>query len=296
MKIGLCDVDGHNFPNLPLMKIAAHHKQRGDTVEWWMPLSRYDVVYKSKVFDFTPDLAYAPMADAVVEGGTGYGIAGNLPDEIEHIAPDYSIYPQFPEAYGFLTRGCPRACPFCIVADKEGRTSRRVADLKEFWSGQKEIKLLDPNLLACQEHEAILQQLIDSGASVDFTQGLDIRLVTTENAKLITKVKIKTIHFAWDNPKQDLINDFIRFKEFSEIDRRKLGVYVLTNFDSTFEEDLYRVYTLRDIGFSPYVMVFDKAHAPKQVVQLQSWVNNRIAFNVCKKFEDFDRGAHRKRG
>lgn len=294
LKIGVCDVDGHNFPNLPLMKLAAYHKRRGDDVGWWMPLEQYDVVYKSKVFTFTPDIEYSPMADLVVEGGTGYESAKVLPDEIEHITPDYSMYPQHKEAYGFLTRGCPRACPFCIVADKEGRASRKVADLNEFWSGQREIKLLDPNLLACADHETLLMQLIDSGAWVDFTQGLDIRLVTKENTELLTRVKVKNIHFAWDNPKQDLTADFQRFKTLSGIDKRKLGVYVLTNFDSTLDEDLHRVYTLRDLGYSPYVMVFDKEHAPIEVLRLQSWVNNRIAFNVCARFEDFDRNAHRK--
>ena len=255
---------------------------------WWVALEKYDLVYKSKVFDFTPEIEYPIYADRVVEGGSGYGLDNHLPDEVEHIMPDYSLYPQFNAAYGFLTRGCPRACPFCIVAPKEGAQSVKVADLSEFWNGQKQIKLLDPNLLACKEHETLLQQLIDSGAWVDFTQGLDIRLVTEKNAELLRRVKVKNIHFAWDNPKQDLSAQFRRFKELSGIDYRKLGVYVLTNFDSTHEEDLHRIYTLRDLGYSPYVMIYDKANAPRKTRMLQRWVNNRIIFKTVQRFEDYD--------
>ena len=164
MKIGLIDMDNISkkrvsFPNLPLMKLSAYHKKHGDCVDWWVALEKYDLVYKSKVFDFTPEIEYPIYADRVVEGGSGYGLDNHLPDEVEHIMPDYSLYPQFNAAYGFLTRGCPRACPFCIVAPKEGARSVKVADLSEFWNGQKQIKLLDPNLLACKEHEDLLQQL-----------------------------------------------------------------------------------------------------------------------------------------
>lgn len=142
--------------------------------------------------------------------------------------------------------------------------------------------------LACKDHEDLLRQLIESGAWVDFTQGLDIRLVTERNTELLRRVKVKNIHFAWDNPKQDLSGHFQRFKELSGIDYRKLGVYVLTNFDSTHEEDLHRIYTLRDLGYSPYVMIYDKANAPRKTRLLQRWVNNRIIFKTVPRFEDYD--------
>lgn len=166
MKIGLIDVDSHNFPNLALMKISAHHKARGDTVDWWNGFIHYDIVYKSRVFDdtYSADHITVKDADMIIAGGTGYDLTNKLPNEIEHQYPDYSIYPHHSEAYGFLTRGCPRNCPFCIVGEKEGRVSRHVADLSEFWRGQEKIKLLDPNLLACKNHESLLQQLISSGA------------------------------------------------------------------------------------------------------------------------------------
>lgn len=304
MRIGLIDVDGHNFPNLPVMKLSAYHKARGDSVEWYDPLfsGQMDVVYKSKVFDFTPDYQYPIQADLVIRGGTGYYYPSGgpeLPPDVEHIYPDYGLYDISDTAYGFLTRGCPRGCKFCVVGSKEGRTSRKVADLSEFWRGQKVIKLLDPNLLACKGHIEILQQLVDSGAWVDFTQGLDIRLITEDNVSLLDKIKVKMLHFAWDNPRQDLTQDFKRFNRLSKLrDYRKKGVYVLTNFGSTFEEDLHRIYTLRDLGFDPYVMIYDKEHAPDQIRQLQRWVNNKIIFHSgsAQTFEDYRRWQNGQKG
>ena len=118
MIIGLHDSDNTGFPNYALMKISAWHKARGDSVEWFMPLMRYDKVYSSKVFTFTPEDPYLP--ENTIRGGTGYGIYGTLPDEIDAMYPDYSIYPDCDYAIGFLTRGCIRKCPWCIVPRKEG--------------------------------------------------------------------------------------------------------------------------------------------------------------------------------
>lgn len=200
MIVGLIDVDGHNFPNLALMKISAWHKAQGDRVEWWWGLGgEYDLVYMSKVFDstYTPDIPEPLNAKRIIKGGTGYGLDNRLPDEIEHIYPDYSIYPELTKetAYGFLTRGCPRACDFCIVARKEGRRSVKVADLSEWWSGQKRIELLDPNLLACPDHMNLLQQLKESGSQVNFNQGLDARFLTPANIEAINAIRLKDIHF-----------------------------------------------------------------------------------------------------
>ena len=294
MNIGLIDVDGHNYPNLALMKISAWHKAKGDTVEWCLPLFHYDIVYQSKVFDetYSPDIDWTPLADKVIKGGTGYGLENKLPDEIEHIYPDYSIYDHITTdtAYGFLTRGCPRGCKFCIVAGKEGRKSYKVANLSEFWRGQKHIELLDPNILACREHINLLEQLADSKAWVSFNQGLDIRFTNEENIALLNQIKVKEIHFAWDNPKDDLRPYFERYKAFAK--HKPHGeygtVYCLTNFGSTMEENLYRIYTLRDLGYAPYVMIYDKPHAPREVRLLQRWCNNRIIFKSCSRFEDYD--------
>jgi hypothetical protein len=296
VKVGLIDVDGHNFPNLALMKISAWHKAQGDDVEWCFPMSHYDIVYQSKVFDntYSPDIDWIPQSDKIIKGGTGYGLDNTLPYEIEHIYPDYSIYPEITRdtAYGFLTRGCPRGCKFCIVASKEGRRSYKVADLHEFWRGQKRIELLDPNILACKDHPDLLSQLVDSRAWVNFNQGLDIRLTNEENIALINQVKVKQIHFAWDNADDDLKPYFERYKALAthKPHGRYGMVYCLTNFGSTMEENLYRIYTLRDLGYDPYVMIYDKPNAPKEIKQLQRWVNNKFIFKSCDKFEDYKKG------
>lgn len=297
MKIGLIDVDSHNFPNLALMKISAWHKAQGDDVEWCFPMNHYDVVYQSKVFDdtYSPDIDWYPQADKIIKGGTGYGLDNTLPYEIEHIYPDYSIYPELTKdtAYGFLTRGCPRGCKFCIVAEKEGRRSVKVSDLSEFWRGQKKIVLLDPNILACREHTDLLQQLIDSKAYVDFNQGLDIRITNERNIELINQIKVNNIHFAWDNADDNLKPYFERYGELAKHKPHgHLGtVYCLTNFGSTMEQNLYRIYTLRDMGYKPYVMVYDKPNAPKEIKQLQRYCNNIKIFRTCKTFEEYKNGV-----
>jgi len=289
-RVGLIDVDSHNFPNLALMKISAYHKAKGDQVEWAIPMLKYDIVYQSKVFDFTPDENIAIQCEQLIKGGTGYDLDNKLPPEIENIYPDYSLYNIKNTAYGFLTRGCPRNCPFCIVGKKEGLKSYQVADLKQFWNRQREIVLLDPNLLACKNRIELLQQLIDSGAWVDFTQGLDIRLMTDDVIDKIKQLKIKMLHFAWDREKDSdiIIRNLIAFKKATNIDMRKARVYVLTNYETTFDFDLYRVYKLREMGYDPYIMVYNKTKAPKKIRRLQRWVNNKFIFRSCERFEDYN--------
>jgi len=290
MKIGLIDVDSHNFPSLPLMKLSAYHKARGHDVEFCKKKKHYDIVYKSKVFTFTPDINYMPKADQVIEGGTGYESPVVLPKEIENICPDYNLYPQYDEAYGFITRGCPRNCPYCVVTQKEGPISKQVAEVREFLGGQGTIKLLDPNLLACKDREKILIQLAETGAWVDFTQGLDIRLVDKGIVQLLNNIKIKIAHFAWDNEKEDLTAQFKLFRKHTNInDFRRRTVYILTNYTSSHADDLGRVYALRDMGFNPYVMIYDKDNAPYETRLLQRWINNRRIFGNITTFEEYDR-------
>lgn len=296
MKIGLIDVDGHNYPNLALMKLSAWHKSQGDTVEWWWGWGQYDRVYMSKVFDetYTPDIPEPINAAEIIKGGTGYGLDNRLPDKIEHIYPDYSLYPELTKdtAYGFLTRGCPRGCHFCIVAKKEGRKSSKVADLSEWWSGQKNIVLMDPNLLACPDHMELLDQLADSKAWVDINQGLDCRLLTEKNIGAINQLKLREIHFAWDYMKES--QSVLRGLElYAGLANRKPHgqygtVFCLTNYDTTMEENLYRIYTLRDMGYDPYVMIYDKPHAPREVRLLQRWCNNRLIFRSEPDFYKYN--------
>lgn len=307
MNVGLIDVDSHNFPNLAMMKISAYHKAKGDNVEWHTPLLHYDLVYVSKVFGdeySAPDFS-AIRADRIIYGGTGFAISvdngkevytkekdGELPYEIEHMYPDYSLYPKLTKdtAFGFLTRGCPNHCEFCLVSQKEGRVSRKVADLSEFWNGQRNIKLLDANLLACRDHLKCLEELRDSQANVDFTQGLDARCITRKNAELLSQIKIKTVHFAFDfmkNEKQ-ILEGLRIVKEYLNYEDRKTIVYMLTNYDTTIEQDLYRIEKISELGYLPDVRIYRKNALPKRHIlrDLQRWCNNRILYQSCS-FEDY---------
>lgn len=180
MKIGLVDVDGHNFPNLALMKISAYHKQRGDKVSWAEPLfANYDKVYKSKVFTFTED-DHTPYSCEVVKGGTGYDIVSSLPKEIDTMQPDYSIYPFIDNhtAYGFLTRGCPNRCKWCIVPKKEGPVKPYMTVDEIATNGRTSLVLMDNNVLASPYGLSQIEIIADRGYKVDFNQGLDARLIT----------------------------------------------------------------------------------------------------------------------
>lgn len=301
MNIGLIDVDCTSYPNLVLMKLSAWHKSQGDTVDLLTPndvldgdslFNPHDKLIGACVFTKNMGIVEALRTQGADVAGCGTDDKRVLPDEIEHIYPDYSLYGITDTAYGFLSRGCPRGCPFCIVAGKEGKKSHKVANLSEWWQGQKFIKLCDPNLLACPEHMELLEQLADSGAYVDVNQGFDARLLTPEIIEAMNKVKISVVHFAWDNPKDnDVPKKLAMFSELSNIQGKtayvRKKVYCLTNYWSSFDEDLQRVYWLRDNGYDPYVMIYDKDNAPKKIRRLQRWVNNKRIFRSCKRFEEY---------
>lgn len=311
MRIGLIDVDGHRYPNLPLMKLSAWHKEKGDAVVWYEPLFHnvgdpFDVVYMSKVFSFSPDYPYGINCKKLVRGGSGYAIELvngkevynkendiDLPYEIEHIYPDYSIYPEYTQdtAFGFLTRGCHRKCSFCHVFSKEG-CSHKVADLSEFWRGQKNIVLCDPNILACKEHIVLLQQLVDSKAKVEFNQGIDIRLVNDDNLELLQKIRLDKIHIAYDRYQdKKVIEQKIRmFCRKTGYDRNhgRLMCYILVNYDTSLSQDVERIQFCRDMNISPYPMIYDKKHCDPVYRKLQRWCNNVIFWKV-PTFEEYNK-------
>jgi len=307
MNIGLIDVDSHNFPNLPLMKISAYHKGLGDNVEFYNHEKHYGKVYASKVFTESMEKYKDINAHEVIKGGSGYDLKNKLPYEIEHQYPDYDLY-NCDFAIGWLTRGCPRVNhSFCITPKKDGCKAVKVADLKEFWKGQKVVSLLDQNLLACKDKYELLKQMADSKVSFLFDGGLDVRFMTKELTKALKQVKVKEYHFAWDDPKEDLESKFKLFRDEKVANTGQVGVYVLVNYWSTIEEDLHRIYVLRSMGYMPYVMIYDKQKYVdsrgkwlkgidvdeetlrhfKTCQHMQRWANNRALIKSVPDFEDY---------
>lgn len=323
MKIGMIDLDAKNqkkpFPNLSLMKLSAWHKQQGDEVRWYDG-THCDIVYVSKVFSWTPDYENEINADKVIKGGSGFAIRlvdgrevydksrdPSLPYEVEHIYPDYSLYGITDTAYGFIQRGCPRGCDFCHVKEMQGLKPHKVANLSEFWDGQKKIVLLDPNISTMKDWKDVFQQLIDSGAEVDFSQGLDIRTMTPEKIEMLKQIKVKNIHFAWDRYEDGkfVIPKLKMFQEMTGWKRNKVTVYVLTNFGTTIEQDLQRITFIRSLNFQPYVMRYDKEHIKKgsEINALARWVNFVPLFWKYETFDDYKqmlrdqkKSLHRKEG
>lgn len=205
-KIGLHDSEkeylkGKTFPNYALMKISAYHKSIGDEVEWWCPLEKYDKVYSSKIFDFTPENPYLPPD--TVKGGTGYDIHSVLPAEIDKMFPDYSIYPECDYAIGYITRGCPNNCRWCIVPEKEGGIKPYRTWEQLVRQDSRKLILMDNNILACEYGIHQLESLSKTNYRIDLNQGMDARLVDERIASILSRLKwIKYIRFSCDTISQ----------------------------------------------------------------------------------------------
>ncbi|MCM1093766.1 MAG: hypothetical protein NC421_07420 [Lachnospiraceae bacterium] len=287
MKIGLIDVDGHNFPNFALMRISAWHKSQGDSVEWIEPIYwDYDRAYQSKIFTFSPDID-RPFPCEVVKGGTGYDIQSRLPQEIEQsTAMDYSLYPQYNFSIQFFSRGCIRNCPFCLVKEKEGHI--HAVEPVQLNPNGRHIEVLDNNFFANPEWKFAVDYLLAQRQKINL-HGVDVRIMNEEQAYWLNKLPLhKSIHIAWDLPQIDLtdkLREVIRY-----IKPWKLMCYVLVGFNSTIEQDLYRIERLRELGIKPYVMPyrdFENKTKPSQYAKdLAQYVNKPMIFKSCK-FEDF---------
>lgn len=320
--VGLIDVDGHNYPNLCLMKISAYYKSIGAQVEWWNrdENKRYDIVFMSKIFSdaYSPDIPEPTNAVRVVKGGTGYAIKLEngkeiyykeldppLPAQVESIYPDYSLYPEYTgyglplkkqTAYGFLTRGCPMKCDFCHVSKKEGRCTHKVSKLSNFWNGQGTIRLSDPNILAYPKATDLLAELNETGSKIDFNQGLDARRIDSEKAELLARMKLVTPHFALDTMESiEAVTKGIRLyvdaykKIHGNWNWRKAKIFCLTNFNTTHEQDMERIKIIQECECQPYVMIYDKPSAPAITRRLQRWANNTRLFSKTKDFNEYQK-------
>lgn len=292
MKIGLIQVDG-KIPNLALMKLSAFHKKIGDELYLIKPhvvsrcLVNFDKVYISCIFEENrrmAELITKQYANSLL-GGIGSGNNEKLPLEIEHMMPDYDMF-GCKYSLGFTTRGCIRKCPFCKVHIHEGMI-RTNADIYEFWNTKhKHIVLLDNNILASPSHfKKIAEQIMKENLTVDFNQGLDIRLVNDENAEILSQLRIKPeLRFAFDNIniEQDVIKGIEILKNHG-ITRAMW--YVLVGFDSTINGDLYRFNLLKKLGQRAYCMRHKNSKNQRMYSELSSWVNQQKFFLSM----DFDR-------
>lgn len=295
MKIGLIDVDGHHFPNLALGKISRHHKQQCDSVEWYDPFEHYDKVYMAKVFTFTQEYEYFINADEVEKGGTGYDIHKTLPDFIDRLQPDYSIYNNVDNktAYGFLTRGCPNKCFWCIVPKKEGK-QHPYMDVEEIAiEGRTNLILMDNNVLASDYGLQQIEKIIEKGYRVDFNQALDARLVTEDIAKLLARVKwLNQIRFGCDTPKQivwceNAMNMIDKFR------KRPASYLMYTMISDDMDEAYTRLSHFRDNKRVRIVaQPFRDVDNPNQIIpqwqkDMARWAMRREIYAVCD-FKDFE--------
>jgi hypothetical protein len=283
-KIALIDVDGHNFPNLAIMKLSAFHKANNDTVQWYdMFGGKFDIVYKSKVFTYTTDYMYSINADKIIKGGSGYDYSIKLDAEIEHIMPDYSIYKKN-EAYGFFTRGCPNKCGWCLVPNKEGVLCDN-ADIEEFWNGQKEAILLDNNVLASDFGLKQIEKCIKLGIKLDFNQGLDCRIIAKNEsiAELLSNVK-------WSKPLRmacDTFSQIEYIEKATELLRKykttpsNYFIYVLVK---DVQDALKRVEILRKLKLDPFAQPYidftGKSKVTKEQRRFARWVNHKAIFKT----------------
>lgn len=290
MLIGLHDSDKTDFPNYALMKISAWHKAQGDTVEWWIPFLQYDRVYSSKVFTFTEECPYLPPD--TIKGGTGYGIYDELPQEIDDMFPDYSIYPKVDYAIGFLTRGCIRKCPWCVVPKKEGkiRPYRTWQEIKR--PDSRDIVFMDNNVLACPHGVEQMVDMIGKKVRVDFNQGLDARLITPEIAEILSKLKwIRQIRMSCDTDAMlDVVLTAIDRLKGKGVKPYKVFVYLLVQDVESAER---RAIALRDVGADafaqPYRDFTSNEEPPDELKRFARWVNHKAIFNTVPRFADYKR-------
>ena len=284
MRIGLIAVDGRNgFPNLALMRLSNWHKRRGDTVEWWTGFTHYDRVYMSKVFTFTPDFDTVINAEEIVTGGTGYKDFGSLPPEVEACQPDYTLYPNWKPAIGFLTRGCFRSCDFCIVPRKEGPLHPAASWEEVKRPDSREMILLDNNVLASDYGLDQIDRMSREQVWVDFNQGLDARLITPEIARMLARLHwIRFVRLACDTSEMlPVIRQATAYLKEAGVAQSRLWSYALVR---DVEEAHQRVQALREMGVEPFVQPYrdyDGGEPTEEQKAFARWVNRKSLFKSC---------------
>jgi radical SAM superfamily enzyme YgiQ (UPF0313 family) len=279
------------MPNIAIMQISTYFKRLGHNVDWYNPIVDFldtDELYESVLFDFTPPFEYYPAYADIFRGGTGINLPSRLPPEIEEIRDlDYSLYPAVDYSMQFYSRGCIRKCPFCVVPEKEGAI-RSVTPFRLNPNG-KHIEILDNNFFAAPDWRAAVEDIKATGQRVKF-HGIDARIIDEEQIDALATLKHEgRIHVAWDFPEIDVRP---QLREITKrIIPRNIMVYVLIGYNSTPEEDLFRVEALRELGITPFVMPYNKRD--KYQRRFAGWVNRPQIFNSTS-WEDFDRSKWRR--
>jgi hypothetical protein len=283
MKVALHDADKTNFPNLALMKLSTWHKEKGRDVCWYDALwsHSYDKVYSSKVFTFTKT---EKLHGNIIYGGTGYDSRG-LSTKLAHrdwdrCRPDYNLYGRgvyHGFSLGFLTRGCPNNCSWCIVPTKEGKI-RAYMDIEDFLEHDKAV-LLDNNVLAHAHGIGQIEKIIRLGIKVDFNQGLDARLIDNALSKLLAKVKwLSPIRLACDTKSQ--MNDVQRavtLLRWHNATPMRYSVYVLVK---EIECAMERVRFIKGMNLDPFAQPYidEKTKPTDEQKDFARWVNHRAIF------------------
>jgi hypothetical protein len=294
MRVGLLDVDGHNFPNLALMKLSAYHKSICDDVEFVNFLQPYDRVYKSKVFTFTTDEHTHIMCDDIRKGGSGYNYSDKLPDEIECLCPDYDLY-KTEHAYGFITRGCIRQCSWCLVPKKEGWI-KKVASIEQFIGNKKSAILMDNNILSIEKGIRELENIANMGIKIDCNQGLDARLIDDSVAKILAKTKwIRFIRMSCDTI--GMIDPVLNAVELIRKHSGKVGqffVYVLCKDVETAHQRVRVLWDQKIESFVQPFIDFEKGFkVDDDLKTFARWANHKAIFKTVK-WEDYKANTTKK--
>ncbi len=280
-RIGLHDGDGWKFPNLALMKLAAWHRSQGHEAARWSAIEVWEKVYASRVFTWSSRDPHLPAH--TVEGGTGTGSAAQLLQDVEHICPDYSLY-GLDYGLGFLTRGCPRRCPWCFVPEKEGQITEH-AEFGEFRHPRTDdLVLLDNNILAHPHGIAQIEAMAAAGMRVDFNQGLDARLLDDAAARLLARLRWRApLRLGCDTtallPAVRAAVEAARRHFPRALTKSNVMVYVLVRDD--LDDALERVEALRELNVSPFAQPVRgrTGEPPRQVRDFARWVNHKATFH-----------------
>lgn len=306
INIGIIDADlldkGTRFPNLALMKISGYYKGQGNNVKLisdYNQIKEYDLIFLSKVFDYTNIPIDINNIRNLKYGGTGfyYDKALFLKPEIEHHFPDYNLYDEYVQlklkqgepknkwkyytdySIGFTTRGCFRKCNFCV--NKRFKKAIKWSDLNEFVDiNKKYITLLDDNFLAYEGWKNILLTLQNTGKRFEFKQGLDMRLMTEEKARMLSESKyIGDYIFAFDNIEdKNVIKQKLNI--WKKYCNQSTKLYVLCAYDSQDVIDIIntfeRIKIIMEYGCLPYIMRYkdyEKSQWRGIYINLARWCN-----------------------